>query len=61
MTFWRAFKGCLRGQEVHIEITLSLLVSGHTLHSPEAHRATHEVHINGILWFVNVQEVASHE
>lgn len=61
MRFWRAFIGCLRGQEVRIEITLSLLVSGHTLHSPEAHQATQGVHINGILWFVNVQEVVSHE
>lgn len=61
MTFWRAFIGCFRVQEVHIEITLSLLVSGHTLHSPEAHQATHKVHINGTLWFINVQKVGSHE
>lgn len=53
--------GFFRGQEVLTEITLSSLVSGHTLHSTEAHQATHEAHIKGILWLTNVQEAVSHE
>lgn len=36
MTFRRGFLGCLRGKEVHMEITLLLLLSGHTSHSAEA-------------------------
>lgn len=57
MTFWGAFIGRLRGQGVHKEITSSPPASGHTLHSPEAHQATHGAHINGTLRFVNVHEV----
>lgn len=57
MTFWRAFIVFFKGQEVYVRIAFSLLVSGHSLHSPEA---THVAHIYG-LWFIYVQVVVSCE